>query len=265
VSVLRWELRKLLAQNRVRAALGICLYGPPLLAVVLSLQSALPKDTLFGRHVFASGYALPLVVLGFAAVWAFPLMTSLVAGDIFSSEDAHRTWPSLLTRDRSRAEVFRAKVLASVVSAVVLLVAAAVSSLLAGLALGGTAPLIDLSGRELGGGHAVLLVLLSWLSALPPLLGFTALACLLSVVSRSSLVGVGAPVLLALLMQLLSLLGGLGRSTNALLTTPFLAWRGLVRSDPYYGPLWQGALVSLVWCVVCLVVARAVLLRRDVA
>jgi ABC-2 type transport system permease protein len=112
VSVLRWELRKLLAQNRVRAALGICLYGPPLLAVVLSLQSALPKDTLFGRHVFASGYALPLVVLGFAAVWAFPLMTSLVAGDIFSSEDAHRTWPSLLTRDRSRAEVFRAKVLA---------------------------------------------------------------------------------------------------------------------------------------------------------
>ena len=66
------------------------------------------------------------------------------------------------------------------------------------------------------------------------------------------------------LMQLLALLGALGTSTNALLTTPFLAWRGLVREDAYYGPLWQGALVSLGWAVACLVPARLVLLRRDV-
>jgi ABC-2 type transport system permease protein len=264
VKVLPWELRKLLRQTRVRVAFGVCLYGPPLFAVVLSLQSALPKDTLFGRHVFESGYALPLVVLGFASVWAFPLLTSLVAGDVFSSEDAHRTWPALLTRDRSRSEVFTGKVLASVISAVVLLAATAFSSLLAGLALAGTSPLVDLSGRELSGGRVTALVLLSWATALPPLLGFTALACLLSVVSRSSVVGIGGPVLLALLMQLLSLLGSLGRSTDALLTTPFLAWRGLVRTDPYYGPLWQGALVSLVWCVACLSVARTVLVRRDV-
>jgi len=136
VRVLRWELRKLLSQTRVRVALAVCLYGPPLFAVVLSLQSALPKDTLFGRHVFASGYALPLVVLGFASMWAFPLLTSLVAGDVFSSEDGHRTWPALLTRDRSRSEVFTGKVLASVVSAVVLLLVTAVSSLVAGLAVG---------------------------------------------------------------------------------------------------------------------------------
>jgi ABC-2 type transport system permease protein len=248
----------------VRAAFAVCLYGPALLAVVLSLQSALPKDTLFGRHVFESGFALPLVVLGFASVWAFPLLTSLVAGDVFSSEDAHRTWPGLLTRDVTRSQVFTGKVLASVVSALVLLAAAAASSLLSGLALSGTSPLVDLSGKEMGAGHATLVVLMSWATAVPPLLGFTALACLLSVVTRSSVVGVGGPVLLALLMQLLSLLGGLGRSTNALLTTPFLAWRGLVRGDPYYGPLWQGALVSLVWFVVCLAAARAVLVRRDV-
>jgi ABC-2 type transport system permease protein len=262
--LLPWELRKLLAQTKVRAALLVCLLGPPLFALVLSLQSGLPKDTLFGRHVHASGYALPLVVLGFACTFAFPLMTSLVAGDVFSSEDGHGTWPGLLTRSRTRQQVFTGKVLASVLSALVLLTTTAVSSLLAGLALAGTHPLVDLSGRELQPGRATVLVLVAWLTAVPPLLGFTAVACLLSVVTRSSVVGVAGPLVIGMLMQLLALLGSLGTSTNVLLTTPFFAWRGLMRSDPYYGPLWQGALVSLAWCVLCLVPARIVLVRRDV-
>lgn len=262
--VLPWELRKLLAQTRVRVAFLVCLLGPPLVALVLELQTGLPKDTLFGRHVHASGFALPLVLLGFASMWAFPLLTSLVAGDIFSSEDAHGTWSGLLTRDRSRGEVFTGKVVASVLYALVLLMTAALTSLAAGLALAGNDALIGLSGTPLGPGRATALVLVSWLSVVPPLLAFTALACLISVVSRNSVVGVGAPVLLGLVMQLLSLLGGLGTATNALPSTPFLAWRGLVRDDPFYGPLWQGALVSLVWAVACLVPARALLHRRDV-
>ena len=108
------------------------------------------------------------------------------------------------------------------------------------------------------------MVLLSWASVLPPLLGFAALSVLLSVRTRSSLAGVGGPLLLGLLMQLLALLGALGTAANGLLTTPFAAWHGLVRDDPYYGPLWQGALVSLVWAVACLVPARRLMLSRDI-
>jgi ABC-2 type transport system permease protein len=262
--VVRGELRKLSAQTRVRVLLLVCLLGPSLLAVVLGLQSGLPKDTLFGRHVHASGYALPLVVLGFAATWGFPLLTSLVAGDIFSSEDAHRTWPALLTRSRTRGQVFAGKVLASCLVAVGLLAITAVTSLLAGLALAGNVSLTGLSGGSVPPGRAALLVLASFASALPPLLGFTGLAILLSVVSRNSVVGVGGPVVLGLVMQLLSLLGALGSASNALLTTPFAAWHGLVREHPFYGPLWQGALVSLVWAAGCLLVARRVVLTRDV-
>ena len=262
--VLPWELRKLVAQTKVRLLLAVCALGPFLLAVVLDAQTGLPKDTLFGRHVHASGFALPLLVLGFAGTWAFPLLTSLVAGDVFASEDAHGTWPSLLTRSRTRAEVFTGKALVAMLSALLLLVVAALSSLLAGTLVLGTDPLPSLSGDPVHGSGATALVLVSWLTAVPPLLGFTALACLLSVLSRSSVVGVGGPVVVGLLMQLLSLLGGLGTAANALLTTPFAAWHGLVRDDRYYGPLWQGALVSLVWTVACLVPARRVLLRRDV-
>ncbi len=264
MSLLRLELLRLRAQPRVRVAFALCLLGPPVLALVLSAQTGLPKDTLFGRHVKESGFALPLLVLGFAGTWAFPLVTSLVAGDIFATEDGHGTWQSLLTRSRTRAEVFRAKVTAAVVAALTLLTVAAGSSLVAGLALAGDQPLTGLSGTEIGAGRATGLVLLSWATEIVPLLGFTALAVLLSVATRSSLAGVGGPLIVGLLMQLLSLLGALGSAANALLTTPFAAWHGLVRDDPYYGPLWQGALVSLVWVIACLVPARRILLTRDI-
>jgi ABC-2 type transport system permease protein len=262
--VLRWELFRLRAQPRIRAAFTICLLGPPLLALVLSAQTGLPKDTLFGRHVRESGFALPLLVLGFAGTWAFPLVTSIVAGDVFATEDGHGTWQSLLTRSRSRSEVFTGKVLAAVLTSVGLLVVAALSSLVAGVALAGDRPLPGLSGSSLGAARATGLVLLSWASVLPPLLGFAALSVLLSVRTRSSLAGVGGPLLLGLLMQLLALLGALGTAANGLLTTPFAAWHGLVRDDPHYGPLWQGALVSLVWVVACLVPARRMMLSRDI-
>ena len=264
MTVVRAELVKLVAQLRVRALLLVCLLGPVVVAFVLGQQAGLPKDTLFGRHVHESGYALPLVILGFAGIWGFPLLTSLVAGDIFSAEDAHRTWPSLLTRSRSRSEVFTGKVVASVLVAVTLLLVAAATSILAGIALSGSTRLVSLSGTELSAGRAALLVAASWLTVLPPLLSFTALAVLLSIVTRSSVVGVGGPVVAGLVMQLVSLLGGLGSAANILMTTPFSAWHGLVREHPFYGPLWQGAIVSLVWTVGFLTAARWVLLRRDI-
>ncbi|MCU1594756.1 MAG: conserved rane protein of unknown function [Frankiales bacterium] len=264
MKVLRWELFKLRAQLRVRAALTVCLLAPPLLALVLSSQPGLPKDTLFGRHLHESGFALPLLVLGFAGTWVLPLMTSLVAGDIFACEDALGTWPAMLTRSRTRSEVFTGKAVASVLVAVALLVVTALSSLVAGLVLAGDRPLTSLSGDALDPGHALLLVLLSWLSEVPPLLGFTAVAWLMSVRSRNPLVGVGGPAVLGAVLQLLSLVGALGSATNALLTTPFNAWHGIVRHDPYLGPLWQGLLVSLVWAVPCAVVARRTFLKRDI-
>ena len=264
MKVLPWELRKLAAQQRVRLLFLVCVVGPPLLAVVLRAQGGLPKDTLFGRHVHDSGFALPLLVLGFAGTWAFPLLTSLVAGDIFASEDSQGTWQAILTRSRSRGEVFTGKVVAAALAALALLAVTALSSLLAGLIATGHQPLIGLSGTQLAPSRAVTVVLLSWAAAAPPLLAFTGLACLFSVISRSPVVGVGAPVVLGLLMQLLSLLGGLGQSVNALPTTAFSAWRGLVRDDSYVGPLWQGVLVSAVWAVASIAVARVVLLRRDI-
>jgi ABC-2 type transport system permease protein len=83
----RFELVKLLAQWRLRLLILACWIGPALAVIVVSGQSTLPSDTLFGREMRATGWAGALVVLSFAGSWFFPLLTSVVAGDVFSAED----------------------------------------------------------------------------------------------------------------------------------------------------------------------------------
>ena len=54
---------------------------------------------------------MALLVLGFATQWLLPLLTAIVAGDIFASEDQHGTWKTVLTRSASRSQLFWAKML----------------------------------------------------------------------------------------------------------------------------------------------------------
>ena len=74
------ECSKLVAQFKARVLLAACVIGPFALAVAVRVQSSLPEDTLFGRAVKESGFAVSLVVLGFAALWVFPVLTSVVGG-----------------------------------------------------------------------------------------------------------------------------------------------------------------------------------------
>ena len=155
----------------------LCLVGPFLVVAGLHLQSATPGDTPFGQWVHASGFAIPMVILGFGGQWLLPVLTAIVAGDIFSAEDHFGTWKTILTRSRSRGELFAGKFLAALTFAVAAMVLLTVSDLAAGL-LAGTQPVVGLAGQLVPAGHATELVLASWVSELPPVLGFTALAVL---------------------------------------------------------------------------------------
>ena len=57
---------------RVRLLILLCWLGPGLLVFVVDQQSTLPVDTLFGRWMHATGWAGPLVVLGFSGTWVLP-------------------------------------------------------------------------------------------------------------------------------------------------------------------------------------------------
>ena len=259
------ELTKLRTQTQVQITLGVCLLAPFALVAATKLQATLPEDTLFGRFVTTSGFAVPLLVLGFAGAWAFPALTSIVAGDIFASEDRLGTWPLLLTRLPGRATVFVGKTVAAFAFAVAVVTLLGVASTVAGTLLVGTQPLVGLSGTELGPADAFGAVALAWTSAVTPALGFTALAILVSVVTRSSAAGIGLPVLAGLIMQLYTLVSGPDVVRRALLGTAFGAWHGLLAEPRFTAPIVEGAAVSLVYLGVCLAIAYRIFARREIA
>src|SRR4029079_14650408 len=128
-AALVWETRKLRAQLRTKALLlGAVLV---LVAVVhiVGHQSRPPKDTLFGRVATENVCAMALLILGFATQWVLPLLTAIVAGDIFANEDQHGTWKTVLTRSTSRATLFGAKTVVAVVFALVALLLLAASTI----------------------------------------------------------------------------------------------------------------------------------------
>ena len=257
------ERRKLLSQLPLRLLGGVCLLGPFAFALILKIQSGTPSDALFGVWVHTSGFAISLVVLGFAATWGFPIVAGVLAGDLFSSEDRHGTWGTLLTRSRTVDEIFAGKVLAALTFAVVLGLVLAVSSVLAGLLLVGGQQMVDLSGRELAPAHLLLLVSLSWLIALLPLLAYTSLALLFSVVTRNGIIGVLGPILVALLTQLLALIGNGVWVHLLLIGSAFDAWHGLFVTHPFFGPLVVSVFVCVGWIAVTLGAAWLILRRRE--
>lgn len=263
--VYRAERRKLLTQISVRVLALVCTLGPLAFGAILSQQSAVPADTLLGVWVHTSGYAVSLVVLGFGGYLGFPVVAGVLAGDLFSSEDRYGTWKTVLTRSRSRNEVFAGKVLAAGTLALALVALITLSSLVAGLLLTGDQPFVGLSGNVLSSGESLWLVLASWLLSVPPVLAFTSLALLFSVATRNGIVGVLGPLLVALIMQLLELIGKGTWVHMLLVASAFGDWHGLLSAPKFYGPLIVGNCVCVLWVAVCLGASWWILRRRDFA
>jgi len=255
---------KLVRQLKARAVFAACMLGPFAFAAVIRLQSSLPEDTLFGRSVKHSGFALPLVILGFTALWALPVLSSIVGGDLFPSEDRYGMWTGLLTRGVSRGEIFIGKTLAALAFSLASVAILAVSSMGAGLVIIGAQPIVDLSGVLLMPGAAIRQVAAAWLSVVPPVSAFTAMALLASIATRSSIAGIGLPLAVALGMQLYGLVDGPEAVRGVLLTSGFGAWHGLLASPRYYEPLLTTAIASTVCFIGCTAVAYLVLQRRDI-
>jgi ABC-2 type transport system permease protein len=224
-----------------------------------------PGDTLLGGWVHSSGYAVSLVVLGFAGYLGFPVLAGAAAGDMFSAEDRHGTWKTILTRSRPRSEVFLGKLLAAAALSLALLAVAALSSLVAGLVFTGDQGLVGLSGQTLSAGESLWLVVAAWALSALPLLAFVSLALLLSAASRNGIVGSLGPLLVAAAMQLLAL-GGTGVWLHSLLLAPaFDGWHGLLASPRFYAPLIIAGGVSVAWIVACAGAAWRILGQRDFA
>ncbi|MEV6483546.1 ABC transporter permease [Streptomyces sp. NPDC051576] len=259
----RFELVKLVSQWRIRLLVLACWIAPALFVAGVGQQSTLPSDTLFGRWMHATGWAGPLVMLGFAGTWALPLLTSVVAGDVFAAEDRLGTWRHLLVAVRSPTRIFVAKVLASLTVILLLVAGLAVSSAVGGLLAVGNQPLVGLDGHQLAPGDAAFRVLLAWVAALAPTLALAAIGLLGSVALGRSPMGLLLPPIVALAMSVAQMLPLPVSVRLALPTYAFISWNGLFTSPSQLAPLLIAVAVSLAWAVLATALAHVLLVRRD--
>ncbi len=262
-NALRAELQKLGAQLISRLLVVVCVAGPFAFAAVLKVQSGTPSDALFGVWVHSSGFAVSLVILGFAGSWGLPLIAGLLGGDLFASEDRHGTWKTILTRSCTRTDLYVAKLLAAATLTVALTLLLALSSLIAGIVFMGAHSLVDLSGVPTQPGELLALTGLSWILCLLPTLAYTSVAILFSLATRNGIVGVLGPLLVALLAQLLDLIGKGVVVHLLLIGSAFEGWHGLFTTHPFYGPLVASSLVSVAWIAACIAASWRILRRRD--
>lgn len=259
----RFELIKLLAQWPIRIGLLACLIAPALYVAIMSQQSSLPTDTVFGRWLSQTGWAGPLVVLAFGCSWLLPLLTSVVAGDVFATEDRLGTWRHLLVAVRSPRRIFAAKALASLTVILLIATGLVVSGVVGGLVAVGNRPLVGLDGQLLEPGQAAGVILLAWVAALVPTLAFAALGLLGSVALGRSPMGLLVPAVLGPLLVTAQLLPMPIEVRVALPSYAFIAWRGLLNDPAQTGPLLVGLVVSLAWTVVAVALAYQLFMRRD--
>src|SRR5256714_2039313 len=142
--VYKWEVLKLLAQKRTYLGLGVSMLVPLIFTFVLIIKTGGPNDIPLGRYIRQTGLALPFVVLFFMSIWAFPLITALVAGDIVAAETHNGTLKTILTRSRDRGEIYAGKVAAAFTYTLTVIVAMGAVALVAASISWGFHPLTSL-------------------------------------------------------------------------------------------------------------------------
>jgi ABC-2 type transport system permease protein len=259
------EVAKLTSQLPLGIALALCVVVPAAFAVLMRADSTRPSDTLFGRWSGTTGFATSLTMLSWAPTWAAPLLAGLFAGDIFASEDRHGTWKTILTRSSTRTSLFLGKAVAATVCVWFSFAVLAVVSVVASLAAEGSAPLVGLSGQLISPGRALGLVAASWALSLLWTGIFVALGLLLSIASRSGIVGVLGPLVVAIVLQLLEAISSGQVVRSALPTTPSEAWHVLFTAPLHAGPIVQAVVTCVGYTAVFAGAALYVLRRRDFA
>lgn len=262
----RWELAKLRYQKRTYLGLGASVIVPVLFAFAIHFHHGhRGGGVAFADYLDRSGLAMPLVILLFGAIWLFPLITALVAGDIIASEDHNGTLKTVLTRSLERHELFFGKTLVAATYAVVAILLDGTVAVVAGCLESGFNSLQSLSGTVVSAPKALELVYVSLLVYLIPIAAIVCIGLLLSAVTRNSAAAVVGTLMVSLLIQLIGVLPGLGATQPYLLSTQFDAWQGLLRTPIDWSPIVRAVWVCAVYGAPALGVAFLVFLRRDVA
>ncbi|MGH2872005.1 MAG: ABC transporter permease [Solirubrobacteraceae bacterium] len=265
-TVYRWELFKLRFQKRTYIGLGAAILVPILFVVTVNVQHHHGRGGFaFSDYLDRSGLAFPLVILLFGAVVMFPLITALVAGDIFASEDHNGTLKTILTRSLERWQLFCGKALAAATYAAVAILLCGTVAVIAGSLQSGFNSVQTLSGTIVSAPKGLELVYVALAIYLIPIAALVCIGLMLSAITRHSAAAVVGTLMVSLLIQLVGVLPGMGGLQPYLLSTQFNAWQGLLRTPIDWAPILRSIWVCGLYGVPTLAAAFLVFIRRDVA
>jgi ABC-2 type transport system permease protein len=265
LTVYRWELTKLRYQKRTYLGLGAAAIVPIIFVTAVHFRGDRHPDVPFAAYLSKSGLAVPLVILLFGAIWMFPLITALVAGDIIASEDHNGTLKTIFTRSLERWQIFGGKTLAAATYGIAAILINGTMAVIAGTLQSGFNPLQSLSGTTVSASKALGLVYASLGIYLIPILAVVCIGLLLSSITRNSAAAVVGTLMFSLLIQLIGILPGLSGLHPYLLSTQFNAWQGLLRTPIDWAPIVRAIWVCALYGLPALAAAFLVFLRRDVA
>jgi ABC-2 type transport system permease protein len=265
--VLRWELRKLVAQKRTYMGFALAVALPVIFVIVQNLRHGHDHGDggIFSTEITQSGLATPVLMLLFLSAFMLPLIASLVAGDIVANEDGNGTLKTILTRSVDRGQVFAAKAITAMIYAAIAAFLSAAVATGAGVASWGFHSIRTLSGTVVTAPKGLLLVFAANLTYLIPLLAVVAIGVLLSTATRNSAAAVVGSIGLVILLYIVSSIPGLEGIHPYLLTQQFQAWQGLMRTPTDWAPITHSVWVCALYAGPSLLAGYLVFLRRDVA
>jgi ABC-2 type transport system permease protein len=267
LTVLRWELRKLVSQKRTYLGLALAVILPLIFVLVQNLHQRHGRgaENIFASQITQSGLATPVLMLLFLSVFMLPLIAALVAGDIVANEDGNGTLKTILTRSVDRGQIFAAKALAAMVYAAIAVFVSAAVATVAGVASWGFNSVTTYSGTVVSAPKGLLLVFAANACYLIPLFTVASIGVLLSTTTRNSAAAVVGTVGVVILLLILAQIPGLEGIRPYLLDEQFENWHGLLRTPTDWAPIIHSAWVCALYAVPSLLAAYLVFLRRDVA
>ncbi|HMD52015.1 MAG TPA: ABC transporter permease subunit [Solirubrobacteraceae bacterium] len=267
LTVLRWELRKLVSQKRTYLGLALAVILPLIFVIVQNIHQRHDRgaENIFASQITQSGLATPVLMLLFLSVFMLPLIASLVAGDIVANEDANGTLKTIFTRSVDRGQVFAAKAMAAMAYAILAVFLSAAVATAAGVASWGFKSVTTYSGTVVSAPKGLLLVFAANACYLIPLLTVTSIGVLLSTVTRNSAAAVVGTVGFVIVLLIVAQIPGLESLHPYLLDEQFENWHGLLRTPTDWAPIAHSAWVCALYAGPALFAAYLVLLRRDVA
>lgn len=260
-----WETRKLVRQKRTWWGLGTAMVYALAFVLALSLKkhAGIPPDIPLARQVTRTAVVLPLALLAFATFFGAPVISSLVAGDIVSSEDSNNTLKMILTRSTTRSAIYWAKALAAATYGVALMTVLFATAVVGSLVAWGLHGATLLNGSHIGGGHALGLDALAYATYLLPIAVLVAVAIFLSTATRNTAAAIVGTVIFSLAFQGIAVLPGIKQAQNWLLPKQFDAWESLFGKTG--DSIGRAALMCTVYTLIPLLVGWIVFLKRDVA